>query len=294
MQNLGPTCPPIFIGHLSCTGTSYASTSGSNSYEINLGRKCLIEGLHIVPNKIVPPGFPIEGRTQPDIATRPFHLQVYVKSDQQQSLYEIMSFTVSGGAHWLPVPLPHNTVPVSYLAFHGDFEQLSLIIHGIAVSSRSSDDSMRPMPVPAMGNSSHVSTAVTSEILISNISGDTAETEIAIQTGVCCGLVPHEPDYFAVTRNKGEVDIFSGYSLHSAASLSPFIFSSSSWCYNSPFPLSVVSKLVAEIFAAEPKLSAPFSERLRIIAGLKDYMEQCWKVIPAFNFCCLELINQSN
>lgn len=129
-QAQGPSSPPIFIGHIKL------QISDDNPLYHNIIKfqnPVQIEGIHIVPNKFIPPGFNIEGLTIPDIHMRSFIFHVHAKesSTTTQSIIKgFITLTVHGGVQWHPVSKPMNAIYVDSLSFEGDFEVMTLIIHG--------------------------------------------------------------------------------------------------------------------------------------------------------------------
>lgn len=128
---------PIFSGHL----IKPDKCSADWAHEIHFDKPYIIEGIHIVPNKIPVQNLMIEGKTMPDITMRSFNVSVYsrpsdTKSDQPRKPRHVISVKVTGGVEWLPFPAVKNDdntaslQPVDYLSFVGDFDALSVILHG--------------------------------------------------------------------------------------------------------------------------------------------------------------------
>ena len=132
-----PPTGAICVGHFS----SYDFTTGGArdptlSSEVAFQAAHVIEGIHVVPNKITPPGFNIEGRTFPDLHTRPFTLVVTARDvDRPQQLVNILSLNVSGGCQWIPIMPPFNAIAIDHLIFNGDFDVATVILHGIKIET---------------------------------------------------------------------------------------------------------------------------------------------------------------
>jgi len=128
--------PIIFAGHVGLSEEDAAAqedlAQDGRVFEINFNQQAhFLEGIHIVPKDISPPlGFEFQGQTAPDMTSRPFTLEMYVRDiDQPLVLKKVLGpVVVSGGVHWMPIVQP--PMAVDYVAIKGDFERLSLIIHG--------------------------------------------------------------------------------------------------------------------------------------------------------------------
>ena len=104
--------------------------------EIALKAAHIIEGIHVVPCNMSPPGYKIEGKTKPDINTRPFTLTITGRDvDRPNQLVQILSLSISGGCQWIPILPPYNAIAVDHLIFEGDFEIVTIIIHGIKIDT---------------------------------------------------------------------------------------------------------------------------------------------------------------
>jgi len=128
-----PKHEPIFCGHLIKPDVNFSSWV----HEIFFDKPYRAEGIHIVPNKFTVKNYLSEGRTIPDIYSRPFDMSIYSRRSTKTTIQHVISVKVTGGVEWLPFPLPDKAVEpdeVNYLAIMGDFESLSIIIHGCEVS----------------------------------------------------------------------------------------------------------------------------------------------------------------
>lgn len=137
----GPMHPVIFAGHIGWNKDDeglleYEEEDGNNTpkfvFELNFNQQAhFLEGIHIVPMGISPPlGFAFQGQTAPEMAVRPFTLEIYARDIDTAAIKKVLSLTVNGGVQWMEIPAPMNSIAVDYLAIKGDFERLSLIIHG--------------------------------------------------------------------------------------------------------------------------------------------------------------------
>lgn len=167
----GPQKPPIFIGHLvnplEHDPKHPKIIKEKIVEEIQFKGKIQFEGMHIVPNRITPPGYHFTGHTRPELHIRPFNLQIWGRvwndsnndndvengSNQNESsllsssaIQLLLSITINGGVQWLPFPHPVNQWKVDYLIFKGDYEELSLILHGEIVEVL---EELPPPPYPA-------------------------------------------------------------------------------------------------------------------------------------------------
>lgn len=130
-----PRDGPIFSGHL------IKPDKCDWAHEIHFDKPYIVEGIHIVPNKIPVQNLMLEGKTIPDISMRSFKMSVFsrlcnTKSDQLVKPKHVTSVTITGGVEWLPFRIVEsnddtaNSQPVDYLSFVGDFDSLSIILHG--------------------------------------------------------------------------------------------------------------------------------------------------------------------
>ena len=133
----GPTTGSIFVGHMiTPQALNDASTDPLIDSDISLKAAFIIEGIHVVPNKITPPGFDVEGRTRPDIHMRPFNLTICARNiDDSKELIQILTLTITGGCQWIPILPPFNSIAIDHLRFNGDFEIVTVIIHGIKLDT---------------------------------------------------------------------------------------------------------------------------------------------------------------
>lgn len=137
----GPSTGVICMGHLLSSTPSAMTVEISTrnpllSSNIQLKQAHIIEGIHIVPKHVTPPGFDIEGKTSPDISQRPFNLIITARNvDSAAELIHILSLTITGGCQWVPISPPFNSIAIDSLVFQGDFEIISLIIHGIKIDT---------------------------------------------------------------------------------------------------------------------------------------------------------------
>eukprot|EP00981_Chlorochromonas_danica_P003615 scaffold667_cov168-Ochromonas_danica.AAC.22 len=168
----GPQKQPIFIGHLvnplEHDPKHPKIMKEKIVEEIQFKGKIQFEGMHIVPNRITPPGYHFTGRTRPELHIRPFNLQIWGRvwnndnhenenelssssssSSSQSSIQLLLSITINGGVQWLPFPHPVNQWKVDYLMFKGDYEELSIILHGEIVEVQQEEEALPPPPYPA-------------------------------------------------------------------------------------------------------------------------------------------------
>eukprot|EP01031_Cornospumella_fuschlensis_P033240 gene33240-40215_t len=152
----GPVHLPIFIGHVSRINDDGQKFSvgnhGDYCQELLFTTKTVsIEGIHIVPNRINPPGVPdFVGRTRPDLSERPFTLQILGRiADSSilsaQELVVLVAITISGGIQWLPLATHLQEIAWDYLVFRGDYEEVSIIMHGVENDMAT----IAPLPYPA-------------------------------------------------------------------------------------------------------------------------------------------------
>ena len=146
----GPQSPPIFMGHFGApSGTQKEKDCGSIVYEVDLKQDYLLEGIHVVPNKVTVMNGAIEGKTVPTIAQRPFNLKIHARfTDDSKDTIEInsnkihliLSLMIHGGVAWIPIHGPFSRKAINYLAIEGTFHVLSVIIHGLPNNTVASSD----------------------------------------------------------------------------------------------------------------------------------------------------------
>ena len=147
-----PKDGPIFSGHL----IKPSNSSFDWVHEIFFEKPYFVEGVHIVPSKISVRNIMLEGKTLPDMFTRPFDLSVFSRpcTNESNKVNHVISVKVTGGVEWLPFPQHKNgaqhdlnSTGVDYLAFLGDFESLSVIIHGHEQPT-GEEETVRKLPLP--------------------------------------------------------------------------------------------------------------------------------------------------
>lgn len=128
-QPMAPIHPAIFIGHIK----QDSKEVGNIAHEILLGFNTYVEGIHVVPNQVVPPGFNFHGRTTPDLRSqRSFTLELHGRACGSLELKTLLSVTITGGVQFMEVDPAVSGLEFDYLAIVGTFENLSIIIHGAA------------------------------------------------------------------------------------------------------------------------------------------------------------------
>ena len=286
----GPTTGSIFVGHLYSSSTSNdTSKDASFASDISLQAAHIIEGIHVVPNKISPPGFDIEGRTIPDIHTRPFNLVISARNvDDAKELVQILTLTITGGCQWIPILLPYNSIAIDYLKFYGDFEMVTVIIHGIKLDTHmlsaaaqqilriSYNENLSPPPVDTGSANPIREMSLDEEIL---------EIEEIVATDPVPLLIPKSVLFALHSR----VDSCSHSMNAMERKLSPHapdsILQSIASCDPSKsscvVAIEVVAELVGAIFSIEDDdtcLDPLLANRIVAINNLIKIIEQCWTV----------------
>lgn len=127
MPYAGPMQPVVFIGHFKQS----PSDIGNVAHEVFLGFNSFVEGIHVVPNQVTPPGFTFQGRTMPDLRSkRSFTLELHGRVVGTTEIKTLLSVTITGGVQWMALDAAVAALEVDYLAIVGSFESLSIIIHG--------------------------------------------------------------------------------------------------------------------------------------------------------------------
>jgi hypothetical protein len=129
MQSMGPTRPVIFEGHI----VNNSKGKDEVFQEICFGFPFKLEGIHIVPNQVTPPGLSLVGRTKPDISQRQFQFQLHGRVASTNEIVFLLGLSVHGGVQWLPVPHPSSTLDLDYLVFIGDYEEITVMLHGFPI-----------------------------------------------------------------------------------------------------------------------------------------------------------------
>ena len=116
----------------------HVKTPHSSVYEVLLGHPYLIEGVHIVPNGIGVPigsGITFEGQTSPTLDERSFTFDLFGRNLDSNEVKLILSINVEGGVQWAPLAPPQNGWAMDYIVFSGNFDVVSIIIHGMILES---------------------------------------------------------------------------------------------------------------------------------------------------------------
>lgn len=119
--------PPLFAGHI---GLNTGKHQINCIYELQFEVACMLDAIHIVPISVNPPGMKIIGKTRPDIKTRPFHLKMFCRNIADGKIVLVDEWTIQGGVQYLPFPSNIQSMQTDYVAFGGDFDMISFILHG--------------------------------------------------------------------------------------------------------------------------------------------------------------------
>ena len=126
MPMMQHSTPPILMNHFECPNTM---NMNNVIYEVSLRSAHQIEGIHVVPNNTTVADF--EGKTKPDINGKPFNLIIYGRNIDNNTIMKLLEIQIHGGIRWAPIlPQYKLNTKIDYLAFSGDFESLSIIVHG--------------------------------------------------------------------------------------------------------------------------------------------------------------------
>jgi hypothetical protein len=289
----GPASGSIFIGHLSSANPidGFQKDSSLDS-DIPLKNAYIIEGIHVVPNKISPPGFDIEGITKPDIHTRSFNLTILARNvDSPVELVQILTLTVTGGCQWIPILPPFNQIAIDHLRFHGDFEVISVIIHGMKIDLQML--SAEAQKVVQSGYSDSKTKAALQVNLETNAEDSSDEEEmihsdIDLTTANTSLMIPHNVLMAVQTKLESYSDRLNFEEIRlrkPPKCLLQQISSSDASKGSCVVALEEVSELVGAIFSLEDGAicSDPsFGVRVKAVNNLIDLMQQCWMVIELF------------
>lgn len=285
----GPQHPIIFMGHI------LSHSNGANKsrdaptkivQEIYFGCKVRLEGFHIVPNQISPPGMSFTGRTKPDLQKGPFTLELYTRSIESGEICSILSLSVSGGVQWMPIPPEKSELQIDYMAFDGTFEELSIIIHGYAERNADKsveEDAIIPYPryldyltldeVEGLTNPTTRSMAET----LRNFQDSKYDVE---DTLADLNNLDKRMSYFASTTSGEKRPLYQGQS--TGAELLDRVYT---YRATSLISVEAVGDLVVKVFSIESgsideSNIEKFKEQLKDITAS---LQQCWKVrlIPA-------------
>lgn len=286
----GPTAGSIFVGHLlSAFPIDGAQRDPSLDSDIPLRNAYIIEGIHVVPNKISRPGFSIDGRTLLDIHTKPFNLMISARNvDNAAELVQILNLTLNGGCQWIPILPPFNQIAIDHLRFHGDFEIISVIIHGMKIDLQMlSAEAQKVVQSGFIDNNqiTALQTHVGAEAIdspdedeIINVDADLTAPDAAslvIPQNILVALQTRLESYFHRLN-------FEDIKLRiPPKSLIQQIASSDASKGSCVVALEEVSELVGAIFSLEDGVicSDPsFGVRVKAVNNLIDLMQQCWMV----------------
>ena len=304
MSGSGPTTGSIYVGHLmSSTAPAEVASDPSLSSDLALKAAYIIEGIHVVPNKITPPNFDIEGKTRPDIHTRPFNLMINARNiDDGKDLVQILTLTITGGCQWIPILPPFNSIAIDHLRFHGDFEIITVIIHGIRL-----DTQMLSSAAQAVLNNPF-SDAATSVKPLKELSDDEQEVEVNIakMEELASFVIPREVINALQTNVQTCSNILHIFERKKCSdspdSIIQKLSSNDASRSSCVVAVEIVAELVGAIFSIEDSnaCSDPiFAVRTKAINNLVKTLDQCWKVqdIPTTHLflrhCVLLIINNN-
>ena len=301
----GPTTGPIHIGHLLSSSAAANAVPRDPTLVSNIALEAayIIEGIHVVPNKISPPDFDVEGRTWPDIHTRPFSLMISARNiDDTKDLVQILTMTITGGCQWIPILPPFNSIAIDYLSFHGDFEIITVIIHGIKLDTQMlSSAAQKVLQTKYIDNQ----TSKVDKSIDDDIPDEQSDDENDLQNDLTS--TPPGTDFLTIPRQvlialQGNVETYSSMmtDLEKKTHLGPPLSIIQQICDSDASKSScvvaveVVAELVGAIFSIEDDntCSNPvYAERTKAINNLVKIMDQCWKVwLASFSVSFIVLI----
>jgi hypothetical protein len=147
-----PSTPPA----TTVTPSAAEETTGKNAKEqkayvteIYFKKAYRLEGIHIVPNGHTPPGVTIQGRTKPDLQ-KSFTFILYGRDAVTTEIVELLILVVRGGVQWMPIAPPYDGLhlAIDYLAIDGDFEEVTLLLHGQEDLELSQELARNPYQLP--------------------------------------------------------------------------------------------------------------------------------------------------
>lgn len=290
----GPTTASIFVGHLSSSSAvDDKNRDPTLLSDLSLKAAYIIEGLHVVPNKISPPDFDIEGRTIPDIHTRPFNLMISARNvDNAKDLVLILTLTITGGCQWIPILPPFNSIAIDHLRFYGDFEIITVIVHGIKLDTQMlSSAAQIVLQNPYVDNTSLLTKPSDIDSLNDNsevenkadIDGNAAGESVSslITQKVFSALHSHVESYSSMMTV-----LDKRISWGTSDSIIQMIASADASKGSCIVAVEVVAELVGAIFSLEDDNTCAdpaFAVRIKAINNLVKIMDQCWKVILLAN-----------
>lgn len=295
---MGPTSPTIFVGHfgVSQSADQVACFAGR---ELTLHQPVKLEGIHIVPNGIKPPGLPIEGKTLPSMTTRPFHLNMFVRNVADRQIISVFLLTIHGGVQWMAIPPPFNDMTVDFIAFEGDFDVLSIIINGFPVNGGAALTSSTPVV-----EQKTVVDIDSDDDDVVDEAGDNVDkvdnplyiVQLSAQTIVNSSLAK-------LSSKLKKTPLRSGARGELASRIEYRL--NSTWLGNSLVSIKSVAVLVGEIFSFAESYSGEgesgtnhdtegIRSKILLLNNLTTYMTDCWrdvdeKVIIVLHFDCFIL-----
>lgn len=319
-------CPPIFVGHVRSSklvGSSIqALVSGKTDIyvdEISFASPVQIEGIHIVPLKVCPPGISIEGLTTPDINTRAFLVNLLNKlpptsTAPEAGTAELISLTVRGGVQWHPIPAPRHLMRVRTLVLGGDFEVITIIIHGQVLPSLDNQTPLSLSSVPINTNAVKLTETSSSTALLQSDSSMSAgivesasmmkieesdsldlwdlSSDQSIKSGLASLLIPNVEAFSA--RNSSEhrklKAIRSRFPQLVGPGLQPKLIRARAGVLGrsckrhreSVLSLSSAANLVGELFTYEERDCCSveeYSNKSRAMGRIAELLEACWEVV---------------
>lgn len=276
IQRQQASTPPLFIGHFS----NAFQKSDNNKHkirptiysvhEISFHAIVKVEGIHVVPLGYQPDGFKIRGRTKPDMNTRPFELKIYCRSSATKELIPLLLVSVAGGVEWMPLPPGNGDIELDFLAIDGDFDDLSIIIHGTVVQDNAGD--VLP-PYPHVFNTLPLPGDVARKALVKSSTGEMLEqawskvidTSLAERSITIDSICMHAKLDNTEANHQQVQETIGGMCINSEHSL---------------LPISLLAELVEKIFSVESSdciAVDDFQQRCQQIQNVSHALTSCWK-----------------
>ena len=269
----GPVVSPprsdlIFEGHITNRPHHGAESNHQGTvHEISFkSQQYFVEGLHIVPNKIKVPGTNFVGKTIPDMNMRPFSLHIFARVlfpdvSKEPIVQHILSVTINGGIEWLAIPHPFDQLPIDYLAFDGDFEVLSMTIHGKIVGP-SIYGGEGHLPVPFYY---HDISLETNEVELELVCEDPKPTVENKELESLSNKIS------AIGVKHSMYDYLNGVKLPQNFPISEIDYRYCRKYSKSLVPIQSVAELVEQVFTTQRIISGDIVELNRLL-------EKCWEV----------------
>lgn len=277
----GPQTPVLFLGHFGANNHE-AKDFEEIVYEIDLSGNCILEGIHVVPNRIsLEPSLHIQGMTIPEISVGSFHMQMYGQGYTGKDDILIFDLRVEGGVQWMPVPLNMQGREWERLTICGDFQILTIIIHGQRSHVLKVDTAEFAESSQNFSSSAKIENASIAPLILRDFDSSQKIKNVMFSDPMCVvspavltAMRPFGTSGALILKNFDEATIHQG-NMQSLSESAHIYFSTCAVSIDS------VATLVEKIFSIDLGALDEFTatKLLETFSDLSSTLQICWKVI---------------